>query len=111
MVSPIQNFSLGLDYQSGLSDGSIFYIQYVVSPSTQTVKLYVNGVEQPASIEYPVGIGLPHVNDNFVIGTSPQGGWSPPDGLDIFMLRVYDEALSEEEVINNYNRYLEKYGS
>jgi hypothetical protein len=107
----VQNFSLGLDYQSGLSDGSIFYIQYVVSPSTQTVKLYVNGVEQTASIEYPVGIGLPHVNDNFVIGTSPQGGWSPPDGLDIFMLRVYDEALSEEEVINNYNRYLEKYGS
>ena len=107
----LEDFSLGLNSQSGLSDGSVFYVQYVVSPSSQTVKLYVNGVEQPAEIKTPVGIGLPEQNAAFVIGTSPQGGWSPPDGLDIFMLRVYDEALSEEEVINNYNRYLEKYGS
>jgi hypothetical protein len=105
----LRNFSLGLDYQSGLSDGSIFCIQYVVSPLTQTVKLYVNGVEQPASIEYPVGIGLPHVNDDFVIGSSPQGGWNPPDGLDIFMLRVYDKALSGQQIQKNFYEYAAKY--
>ena len=105
----LENFSLGLNAQSGLSDGSVFCVQYVVSPSNQTVKLYVNGVEQPAVINTPVGIGLPKENANFVIGTSPQGGWSAPDGLDIFTLKVYDQALSDQEVQKNFTQYVEKY--
>ena len=105
----IDSFNLALNSQSGLSNGSVFCVQYVVSPSTQTVKLYVNGVEQPAEIDYPVGIGLPHVNADFVIGTTPQGGWSAPDGLDIFTLKVYDQALSDQEVQENFTQYLEKY--
>jgi hypothetical protein len=105
----IDSFNLALNAQSGLGNGSVFCVQYVVSPSTQTVKLYVNGVEQPAEIDYPVGIGLPHVNADFVIGTTPQGGWSAPDGLDIFTLKVYDQALSDQEVQENFTQYLEKY--
>lgn len=105
----VQNFNLALDSQQGMSNGAIFCVQYVVSPSTQTVKLYVNSIEQPAEIQIPVGIGLPHGNANFVIGSSPQGGWSVPDGLDIFMLRVYDKALSEQQIQKNWNDYSEKY--
>ena len=105
----LSNFNLGLNAVNGMSSGAIFTVQYIVAPSTQTVKLYVNGIEQPAGIDTPVGIGLPQVNANFVIGTSPQGGWSAPDGLDIFTLKVYDKALSEQEVYKNFNDYAEKY--
>jgi hypothetical protein len=105
----VPSFNLALDAQQGMSNGAIFCVQYVVSPSTQTVKIYANGIEQPAGIDVPVGIGLPHGNANFVIGTSPQGGWNPPDGLDIFMLRVYDKALSEQQIQKNWNDYSEKY--
>lgn len=107
----LENFNLGLNNQSGLSDGSVFYVQYVVSPSTQTVKFYANGVELPASINTPVGIGLPQANADFVIGKTPQGGWSSPKAIDIFALKVYDGALNEEQVLSNYNNYLQKYGS
>lgn len=107
-------FDLGLDPDNGLSDGSMMYVQYVVSPSTQTALIYING-NLSGSKYSGIGVGFPDGRDSlissFLIGASPQGGWGWPRAVDVFMLRVYDEALSEEEVINNYNRYLEKYGS
>ena len=107
-------FDLGLDPDNGLSDGSMMYVQYVVSPSTQTALIYING--NLAGSKYSgIGIGLPDgrhsLTSNFLIGANPQGGWSSPKAVDIFMLRVYDGALNEGQVLSNYNNYLQKYGS
>jgi hypothetical protein len=71
-------------------------------------RFYTNGVLMFE--DWAKGIGMPAANDDFIIGGNMQGGWSWPDGVDIYCLKIYDKALTQEQVANNYESLLAKYG-
>ena len=94
-------------------------VQVTFDPEAGVSKMYVNGELRTTRTDN-VGIGLPNdLQDlqpnggfdigTFLIGKSPQGGWGDPSGLDVYMLRVYDIALNEDEVMQNYQEYTQKY--
>ena len=97
-------------------------VQVSVDCENSIAKMYVNGVLRDTTTD-KVGIGLPHINDsdlnpevisglgpgNFLIGKSTQGGWKSPRGIDVYMLRVYDVALNDDTIEENYQSYIQHY--
>ena len=97
-------------------------VQVSVDCENSIAKMYVNGVLRDTTT-VKVGIGLPNIEDsdlnpeiisglgpgNFLIGKSPQGGWKSPRGIDVYMLRVYDIALNDDTIEENYQSYAQYY--
>jgi hypothetical protein len=89
-----------------------FYVTVTFDPYAGVYKgsrFYLNGVlvqENDA-----IGIGIPPTNHNFVIGWNMQGGWVTPSGVDIYALRIYEEALTPEQVQQKYQELLNRYGT
>jgi hypothetical protein len=106
------NTSLNLDPVFGFPTSlDKFYVTVSFDPyagANKGSKLYVNG--QLVSEEWARGIGVHPVNDAFLIGNNMQGGWSSPDGVDVYCLKIYNEALDDEEVYARYQSLLNKYG-
>lgn len=106
------NMPLNLDPAFGFPTSlDKFYVTVVFDPYAGINKgsrIYING--QLANETWAKGIGIPHVNHSFVIGWNMQGGWSSPDGVDVYCLKIYDKALTQEQVANNYESLLAKYG-
>lgn len=86
-----------------------YIVQYVHSASRQSARLYVNGVLVRVKTSN-VGIGLPEKNDEFRVGSNIQGGWSSPDGIDVYTLKVYDEFLTQKQITTRYAQLRQKYG-
>ena len=97
-------------------------VQVSVDCENSVAKMYINGVLRSTNTT-KVGIGLPNINDfdlnsevvsglgpgNFLIGKSCQGGWKSPRGIDVYMLRVYDVALNDDTIQENYQSYIQHY--
>jgi len=97
-------------------------VQVSVDCENSIAKMYINGVLRSTKTT-KVGIGLPNINDNdlngevisglgpgnFLIGKACQGGWSAPRGIDVYMLRVYDVALNDDTIQENYQSYIQHY--
>lgn len=107
------SISLNLDPAFGFPTSlDKFYVTVVFDPYAGVGKgsrFYLNG--QLSNETAAIGIGMPHVNDSFLIGNNMQGGWSSPDGVDVYCLKIYNEAMTPEQVQSNYERLLEKYGT
>jgi hypothetical protein len=107
------NTSLNLDPMFGFPTSlDKFYVTVTFDPYAGVYKgsrFYLNGVlvqENDA-----IGIGIPPTNHNFVIGWNMQGGWVTPSGVDIYALRIYEEALTPEQVQQKYQELLNRYGT
>ena len=97
-------------------------VQVSVDCENSVAKMYINGVLRSTNTT-KVGIGLPNIEDadlnsevvsglgpgNFLIGKSCQGGWKSPRGIDVYMLRVYDVALNDDTIQENYQSYIQHY--
>jgi hypothetical protein len=122
-----QNYNGTGAIQVGISEGTseqevMNVVQVSVDCENSIAKMYINGVLRSTNT-VKVGIGLPNINDsdlnpevisglgpgNFLIGKSPQGGWKSPRGIDVYMLRVYDIALNDETIEENYQSYIQHY--
>ena len=77
------------------------------------LKLYINGVLQ-GSIEIEGKITLPDNNTELMIGTDPNGS-TPSSNVstnfvgNVYSLRIYDGALTEKEIMQNYKIDQKKY--
>lgn len=101
----------GLTQDNGLSFGTQkVCVQFVHSSVDQVCKMYVNGILAEDGNTNNITIGFPSNNRVFKIGWSMQGGWSSPDGIDVYMLRVYKGFLSDEQLEANFGAYKSKYG-
>ena len=111
-----QSISLNLDTMFGIPTSlDKFYVTVVFNidegqagPGFRGSKTYLNG--HLIHEDLAIGIGIPNVTKSFVIGANMQGGWSWPDGVDVFSLKIYDVALTEQEVLIKYQENLNKYG-
>tara|TARA_R100001163_G_scaffold65808_1_gene65100 strand:+ start:688 stop:2232 length:1545 start_codon:yes stop_codon:yes gene_type:complete len=110
------SISLNLDTMFGIPTSlDKFYVTVVFNiqegqagPGQKGSKTYLNG--HLIHEDLAIGIGIPNGTKNFVIGANMQGGWSWPDGVDVFSLKIYDVALTEQEVLTKYQENLNKYG-
>lgn len=68
-----------------------------------TVKLYING-ELKETVSASGAIGNPNDNTVMAIGTNPKGDKADIEfsNANIYSARIYDKALSEIEIKNNY---------
>ena len=77
------------------------------------LKLYINGILQ-GSIEIDGKITSPDNNTELMIGTDPNGSTPSSDVStnfvgNVYSLRIYDGALTEEEIMQNYKIDQKKY--
>lgn len=105
--------SLNLDPMFG-SPTSLdkFYVTVTFDPyagANKGSRFYLNGVLVQEN--NAMGIGIPPTNHNFVVGWNMQGGWVTPSGVDIYALRIYEEALTPEQVQQKYQELLNRYGT
>jgi hypothetical protein len=76
----------------------------VATRSNGSVVVYINGsVSNSGTLNSPINSGL-----NFRIGADVNGTGEPFSG-DLYVLRVYDEALSAANVQKNYKAYKERF--
>jgi hypothetical protein len=108
------DYDFGLDPFLGIPSGQKFVVQLTQfsHPTDGFTRMYINGV-LVQEFTGKRGIGLPFISNDatmqFRIGVNVQGGIQPPDVIDIYAFKVYDNFLSYAEILNNYQNYVEKY--
>jgi len=117
------NFSVSMAHDDGLGNttsnevlssmpinyGNLECITYTYNSITSTITGYRNGVEEVFSSNAiynwsPRGIGLPTR-----IGTNTQGGWGGYFNMEIPIIKVYNRALTPDEIKQNYNAYKNRF--
>jgi len=85
-------------------------ITALFNSSTSTVQIYRNGIlaNSSTSVNYkwsPRSVGLAQR-----IGTSTQGGWGFYFPMKLYNICLYNRALSQQEIIQNYNATKARFG-
>jgi hypothetical protein len=83
---------------------NIWY-QVLGTKDSSGLKIYLNGVLSGTGTS-PTGTTT--TSDNFTIGRQDQGNW--PFNGNISLVKVYNQALSASQVLQNFNAIRGRYG-
>ena len=82
----------------------IYTVDYINDYSNNLVKLYIDGKEIGSSVatsgNYAYDIGNIGINKPQVMGGPETGSYA---NIDVYSAKVYDKALTKEEITHNYN--------
>lgn len=77
---------------------------------TKTVITYKNGIQQGSTTNPNYGWSKNTTNRPTVIGVNTQGGWGNFYKMNIGISKIYNRALTAEEILQNYNATKSRYG-
>jgi hypothetical protein len=91
------------------ANGSVWYnITCVFTPSTNTTKLYQNGIEISSTSGNNVGIG--NQPNKFILGVRSDFNSTTYLNGSLSITRIYNRALSSTEVLQNFNATKSRFG-
>ena len=111
-IDPDGRINFGLSGDGSLSSSNWLKSEAPISPNTRThiaavsdgatMKIYINGMQDPNTLTAPIGIHVPNINLHIGRLYYLANDWRVPFNGTIRKVKIYNQGLSREEIEVDY---------